>query len=400
MPPFDIIRDSAPVANAPAAFRLKPAQEIPRIEHCIAPIGALTIDPAWHDLQPTKVLLDARKRSDLPAGEVRRAPARLKLDGRLMLTSKRFWTSLFRRCGFSDGIFRYYAPAEVFERVAQRDAGTGLRFAVEHLSGREPRLLAVSSPKAPLLQRDDAVNIIDANGGSGVMYSDGRLHSAHVPADGPNAFRIGPDKFEQRFAVDVPLDGLGMPTIHPMLLRLVCVNGAVALQRALRSDIRLGERPEHALDRALSSFGNADGFSAMRQRFERAQNSFASIDEVRRLETVLDRGNWGAGEGRQKHREAFHRMVGDLYGIYGVTSLDSISPKRRRLLPARCRIYDMINFASEMASHHAPPMLAQRLSGWIGSTICDEYDLEGTADNVGEFEALFTTEASAVGGVG
>jgi len=234
------------------------------------------------------------------------------------------------------------------------------------------------------------MGVIRANGGEQVRYTDGRLYSTHVPADGIGAFKLGPDRFEQRFSLEVPVDGQGMPAIHVMLLRLICQNGAVGMQRALRSDVRLGERPDHSLDRALSSFGNADGFSAMRQRFESAQRSWASLEEVRSLEAILSHGGWGGGDAAPARRAAWGRMTGDLHGIYGITAIEGISPKRRRLLPARCRMYDLLNFASEVSTHHAPPGLARRIDGWIGTAIVDEFDLEGSAKDVSDFEALFT----------
>jgi hypothetical protein len=36
-------------------------------------------------------------------------------------------------------------------------------------------------------------------------------------------------------------------------------------------------------------------------------------------------------------------------------------------------------------------MAAGRLQAWLGSTITEEYDLEGTATNVPDFVDLFTT---------
>jgi hypothetical protein len=366
------------------------ASIIPDIQYVTADIGALQVDGQAPTRQAATTRLDSRHGVSALGGRPRLAPRSLLLGGMKVAATDRFWTSLFRRCGFNDAVFRYFSTDEVFRRVSERDSGSGLRFAVEHGPHGTPRLLAVSSPRAAMLSRDDAMTVISANGGEQVRYTEGRIYSTHLPADGPGAFKLGPDRFEQRFSLEVPLDGFGMPAIHVMLLRLICQNGAVAMQRALRSDVRLGERPDHALDRALGSFGNADGFSAMRQRFESAQRSWASLEEVRSLEAILSHGGWGGGDRAPERRGAWGRMTGDLHGIYGITTIDGISPKRRRLLPARCRMYDLLNFASEMSTHHAPPGLARRLDGWIGDAIVDEFDLEGSAKDVSDFEALFT----------
>ena len=322
----------------------------------------------------------------------RKAPAQLVLDGEPVVTTQRFWWSLFMRCGLNEAVFRYFEPGELFERVSQRDAGRSIRFAVESSSqpGRPRRLLAVSSPNGPLLSRDAAAEIIDNYTGNGVSYSEGKLSSLHTPAVGDKSLSIGPDEFKQRFHVEVPVDGLGEPHIHVALIRLVCANGAIGMRAAFRSTIRIGKDPHHSLDRALSHYSNDDGFSAMRQRFESAQRSWASLREVRLLETELNRISWGTTDGAADRRRAFRKMVGDYESRYGLASIEALSVKRQRMLQANCRVYDLINFATEIATHHAPPVAAGRLQAWLGSAITEEYDLEGTANEVPEFVDVFT----------
>ena len=84
-----------------------------------------------------------------------------------------------------------------------------------------------------------------------------------------------------------------------------------------------------------------------------------------------------------------NRVAGDLHALYGVANLESLSSKRQRVLPAKCRVYDLINFASEVATHKAPASGRGRLQAYIGTLISDEYDLEGTAEKVPEFADLF-----------
>jgi hypothetical protein len=83
-------------------------------------------------------------------------------------------------------------------------------------------------------------------------------------------------------------------------------------------------------------------------------------------------------------------MVGDYESRYGLASIEALSIKRQRMLQANCRVYDLINFATEIASHHAPPMAASRLQAWLGATITEEFDLENTANDVPEFVDVFT----------
>src|SRR5690242_21369888 len=48
------------------------------------------------------------------------------------------------------------------------------------------------------------------------------------------------------------------------------------------------------------------------------------------------------------------------------SNLDALSAKRQRTLPARCKVYDLLNFASEVATHHATPAGERGLQGFVG----------------------------------
>lgn len=379
--------------TAPA--RAKSAGEVlPVVEYRVASLGALA--PKGDDASQAGRGDDEASDEKRPR---RRAPTQLLIDGEPVVTTQRFWWSLFMRCGLNEAVFRYFDPTEVFQRVAKRDAGRSVRFAIEG-SGRERarRLLAVSSPSGPLLSRDAAAEIIDNYGGDRVGYGEGVLSSMHTPAFDDRSLFVGRDEFKNRFHVEVPVDGLGEPRIHVALLRLICANGAIAMRSAFRSTIRIGKDPEHSLDRALSHYSNDDGFSAMRQRFESAQRSWASLREVRMLESELSRISWGATDGAAERRRAFRTMVGDFESRYGIASIEALSVKRQRMLQASCRVYDLINFATEVATHHASPLAAGRLHSWLGGAITEEFDLENTANDVPEFVDLFTSVPGGRGG--
>jgi hypothetical protein len=86
---------------------------------------------------------------------------------------------------------------------------------------------------------------------------------------------------------------------------------------------------------------------------------------------------------------AFHEMTGDLTRIYGMANLDALSVKRQRTLPAACRLYDVLNFASELATHHTTEMGNRIVQAFIGDLISGEYDLEGTVDRFSDWRDFF-----------
>jgi hypothetical protein len=85
----------------------------------------------------------------------------------------------------------------------------------------------------------------------------------------------------------------------------------------------------------------------------------------------------------------FYRMTGNLNELYGLANLDALSSKRQRILPARCRVFDLLNFASEIATHHSTTLGSRSMQAYIGTLVSDEYDMEGTAETATEFADFF-----------
>jgi len=328
----------------------------------------------------------------------RRASECLAVRGETFLTTPRFWRSLFHRFGISGNIFRYFDHDEVFTRVVQRSPDDRLRLCAERRGKGHPRLMAVSHPNRPLLDYDQAVSLLGryhegpvrqahdrASRDDRPAYHDGIVSSTHTPRSGQAGSDIGPDRFHNRFVVEAPIDGFGQPRIFLSLLRQICSNGAIGYARAFRSDIRIGEDAAYTLERALGQFDHEEGFAALRQRFQSAQKSWASLHEALQLHRVLARLGISGGP----YQKELDRLCGDLHALYGLANLESLSVKRQRMLPARCRVYDLLNFASEIATHRASAESRPRLQAYIGTLVSDEYDLEGTAEKVPEFRDLF-----------
>lgn len=91
----------------------------------------------------------------------------------------------------------------------------------------------------------------------------------------------------------------------------------------------------------------------------------------------------------------YDRLMGDLNGVYGMANLDAISPKRQRTLPAGCKVYELLNFASEVATHHTNPAGNRVIQGYIGDLVANEFDLEGTANEITDWRDFFITNRAA-----
>lgn len=345
----------------------------------------------------------------------------VEIDGDYLRGSDRFWTSLFARYGFNKAFFEYFKPDEVFERIAQHHPDEQLRVCVEK-GKTSSRVLAVSAPDRAIVGFDDLWKLLEDNGGQQCKYDNGIVTSMQTPTRAMPDFEIADSAFQYQFCLSTPLDGYGAPNIYLALLRQVCQNGAIAMAPAFKSEVKLGKKDDDIMTqmlRALDSFNNEEGFLALRQRFEAATKSYASIYEAQSLydqltklyskgavqnallvdpnnttlaraleNEALDRTIQGDETesviGSQALR-AYHQLTGNLTHEYGLANLDALSQKRQRTLPTRATVYDLLNLSTEIATHYAIPAASRTLQGWAGGLLAGEYDLENTKEKFADF---------------
>ncbi|MGY8767994.1 MAG: hypothetical protein ACKVH8_06100 [Pirellulales bacterium] len=207
----------------------------------------------------------------------------IELEGQRLEPSRRFWKSMFMRFGFPESVFRYFDHAEVLERIAEKAPSDLVRYCVEEDKFGTKRLLSVSNPKRPTITHEEVRNLLSGYEGMDITYNEGVLTSTHRPRSGDCSFEIGGDEFKHRFVMETPIDGFSQPRIFLSFLRMICSNGAIGYSRAFRSDVSLGKDIGHCISRALESYDNGEGYAALRQRFESAQTSWASLHECNQL---------------------------------------------------------------------------------------------------------------------
>ena len=314
--------------------------------------------------------------------------------GRLQV-SDRFTNSVLGRFGISKSIFTYFPHDEVLARITavesekakvKSDGSEGgksdIRICIEQglqMGGYEGRLLGVSSPSKPVLEYATADSILSRFNGENVQYAEGCFTSTHSPRSGDSTLVIGKDAHAPRYMMATPIDGFGRPNIYLSLLRRVCMNGAIGYGTAFKTELAGGDDIQSVMERALDTFDNGEGYDALRKRFTAALTSEASVEEAYKLYKLIARLHHTASFDRSGIFSAFHRLTGDLNGTYGIANFDSLSVKRRRTLPAKCTMYQLMNFASELATHHVvddQPLAALTLQAFVGTAISDEYDLE------------------------
>jgi hypothetical protein len=330
------------------------------------------------------------------------------IDGESIQPTDRFWTSLYARFGLNKSFFKFFDHTEVFKRVADVDATGMVRVCIERNPTGSDQLLAATGLNKPVVVYDDLMELLDNFGvKEGISYHNGIVTSNHQPRVGSNAFTLAGDKFSNKFVLHCPIDGFGNPNVYLSLLRWICSNGMVGYANSFKTSLALGaggDNIRYTLTRTLDSFNNDEGYAVMRDRFETAANSHASLREQQslyrillklqndpKLKQELGKGSASAGEVLMKRYED---MTGRPYDIY-FREPNMLSEKRQRTLPVECRVYDMMNFATELATHNLETGNARQLQAWVGNMLSGEYDLEDSCDQFDQFRDFFVNEAVA-----
>jgi hypothetical protein len=183
-------------------------------------------------------------------------------------------------------------------------------------------------------------------------------------------------KYGVHVHTEVPVDGMGTPEATLATWRLICSNGAVAEAPLFRTKMEVKDSSGEHFRRLLSSFSNPRGVEMLHTRLIVANETKASVDEVYQAESFI----------RRQVRDTRHQMllcerlqeVADNPCVrYGVTDLGTIGERRRALLPTGASVADVMNFVSELNTHHGE-LLKNRnaANGLLGDFYAKSYDLE------------------------
>ena len=296
----------------------------------------------------------------------------LSIDGEQYSPSQRFLKGLALRMKVPLGVFELFTPLEVIRRAAERAPDLPLRLTVD----REAR-------RALALVEDKGVPL-PAGSIETIMREDPRLQEFGY-CDGVITGRFdlgeawsipGDSTYGVHISTEVPVDGMGTPVTTLATWRQVCSNGAVAEAPMFRTKMEIKDNGGDHFRRLLKSFSNPRGVEMLHERLIAANGTKASVDEVYQAELFI----------RHQVRDARHQMLlcERLQDVaenpcvrYGVTDLGAIGERRRGLLPTGASVADVMNFVSELNTHHG--MLLRNpnaANGLIGDFYGRSFDLE------------------------
>lgn len=297
----------------------------------------------------------------------------IELGGTEYKPSSRFLKGLAQRMKVSFSIFELFTPLEVISRAAERAADLPLRVTLDHEKNEALALVEDKGVPIPagnieiIMKEDRRLKKFDYDDGV-IMGSFALGESWNIPGD---------SRYSVHIMVHVPVDGMGAPDVVLSTLRQVCFNGAVAEAPLFRTKMEIKDNSGEHFQRLLKSFDNPRGIEMLHERLLAANGTKASVDEVFRVMSFIKR----------QVRDARHQMmlcerleaVADNPCVrYGVTDLASIGERRRGLLPVGCSVADLMNFVSELGTHHAELIKNPRaVDALTGAFFADKsYDLE------------------------
>jgi len=332
------------------------------------------------------------------------------IDDEPIVPTGRFWESLYSKFGLNRTFFKFFDYLEVFKRISDK-TGEKVRVCIEKDASGDKRLLAVTGLNKPVILYDDLMDILQAfHFREGVRYSNGIVSSVHLPTRGSGEFSIGGDKFSNRFVMHTPVDGYGQPNIYLSLLRWVCSNGAIGFANSFKTALALGQGSDSikfTLRRALEAFSNEEGYSMLRDRFEASMRSWASVREQQDLYRLMLRlqGDHTLQNNADKvsrfrkedldHSlsnallKAYDRTTGNPFDLYKISDPNLMGQKKQRTLSVSCKVYDLINFATELATHHVNEENSRRLQAWVGQMLSGDFDLEDSCDQFDDWREVF-----------
>ena len=297
----------------------------------------------------------------------------LILDGRSYRPTERFYKTMAAELGIPFGVFGFFSPLEVMTRAAVKEPDHPRRMTIDTGDGK---VLGVTPNQGLPMPVKFIENVLHDDARLKEMeYSDGVM-SATLDLD--EAWEVPNDsEYHVRFRCRVPVDGVGMPDINLASWRQVCENGAIAEAPLFRTKMEIKDNSGEHFRRLLASFSNPSGVEMLQERMCNAAETKASVGEVVLLEGLIRRSVANA-RNQMLLRERLNDVADNPCVRYGVTDLANIGQKKRPLLPVGCSVADLLNFASELGTHHSDLLKSDStLQSFSGTLLSKGFDLEG-----------------------
>ena len=299
--------------------------------------------------------------------------------------SDRFYKTLASELGIPFGVFGFFSPLEVMTRAAEKEPDLPLRVTVDT---EQRQVLGLTQNKGLPMPVKYIENVLHEDRRlQEIEYGNGML-SAMLDLDDP--WDVPNDStYHVRVRCRVPVDGVGMPDMSLATLRQVCSNGAVAETSLFRTKMEIKDNSGEHFRRLLTSFSNPSGVEMLQERMCTAAGTKASVGEVVLLEGLIRRSVANT-RNQMLLLERLYAIAEEPCVRYGVTDLATIGQKKRPLLPVGCSVADLLNFASELATHHRELLKPDSsIHSFAGTLLAKDFDLEDLYPNASRTSSFY-----------
>jgi hypothetical protein len=286
-------------------------------------------------------------------------------------TSPRFIKSLMLMFCFTDNIFNYFSPAELFARIIDRHQGKTVQLCFDQ---KDKAVMAATQSDNQLFP---LAKVIDA-----VQQNEKLLRARYRPKNGvletfieqPNQWQSKADSaYQGRFRFTTPIDCWGDSKIALGLVREVCSNGAVVTKDIFTSKVIVEKENGTHLRQLLETFRNDRAFATMQKRLNDARYIKVSAAEYfKATQLFILHG----GEHALKIVERLEDFANYPEQFYQCESFDKIAPARRKDLPVDLSLLNLLNMVSEVMTHRQKEDESE-LENFYTTLMTKPSDLEG-----------------------
>jgi hypothetical protein len=201
--------------------------------------------------------------------------------------SPRFIKSLMFMFGFTDNIFNYFSPAELFARIIDRHQDQTVQLCFDQ---KDKAVLAATKSDNHLFPLD---RVIDA-----VQQNEELIKVRYRPKTGiletfinqPNQWYSKADSaYQGRLRFTTPVDCWGDSKIALGTVREICTNGAVVSKDAFASKVIVEKENGTHLRQLLETFRNDRAFAAMQKRLQEARHIKVSAAEYFKHQVIANK---------------------------------------------------------------------------------------------------------------
>ena len=261
--------------------------------------------------------------------------------------SPRFMKSLMFMFDFTENIFSYFSPAELFERIILRHKDQPVQICFD----QKEKIIMAATPSDNRLF--PLARVVDA-----VQQNEKLIKVKYRPKSGiletfieqPNQWALKSDSdYQGRLRFTTPVDCWGDSKIVLGMMREVCTNGAVVTKDVFASKVIIEKEHGTHLRQLLETFRNDRAFAAMQRRLEDARYIKVSAAEyLKATQLFMIHGGEFASQivGRLEEFANYPEQY------YQCDSFEKVNPNRRKDLPVELSLLNLLNMVSEVMTHH------------------------------------------------